>query len=127
MNALDQQRVAKWIRDAFSILCVRLAGRSAAERNLRLAFESLLRQLRIAPLAVVARAAPAPYRRITATTADLRHIVKALDSCLAVYRRYEAILTPAQREMQRHVQDTRRFAAQELEARRFQATELIAV
>jgi hypothetical protein len=127
MNALDQQRVAEWIGDAFAILCVRQSGISDAEKNLRLGFESILRQLRIAPLGVVAKAAPAPYRRITATNADLRHIVKALDSCLAIFQRYEAILPPKQREMQRLVQDTRRFAEQELEARRVHTVELVEV
>ena len=125
--ALDQQRLAEWIGDAFAILCVRQSGVSEAEINLRLGFEHILRHLRTPPLGVVARTAPAPYRPIPATTADLRHIVKALDSCLAVFERYEAILTPAQRDVQRLVQETRRFAEQELEGRRVQTVELVAV
>jgi hypothetical protein len=124
---LDQQRVAEWIGDAFAILCVRQSGISDAETNLRLGFESILRQLHIPPLGVVAKAAPAPYRRVTATPADLRHILKALDSCLAILRRYDVVLTPAQREMQRLVEQTRCFAQQELDARRLPAVDLIAV
>jgi hypothetical protein len=127
VTALDQQRLAEWIGDAFAILCVRQSGISEAETNLRLGFEQILRQLRIPPLGLVARSAPAPYRPIVATTADLRHSVKALDSCLAVFQRYEAILTPTQRDVQRLVQETRRFAEQELEGRRVHTVELVAV
>ena len=127
MTALDQQRVAEWIGDAFAILCVRLSGLSEAETNLRLGFESILRQLRIPPLGVVAKTAPAPYRRIAATPGDLRHILKALDSCLAIFERYERVLTPSQRDMQRLIQETRNFAQQELEARRVHSVELVAV
>jgi hypothetical protein len=127
VTALDQQRVAEWIGDAFAILCVRLSGHSDAEANLRLGFESILRELRIPPLGVVAKAAPAPYRRIAATPADLRHIVKALDSCLALFQRYERVLTPSQRSTCQLVQDTRRYAGQELEARRVHTVELVAV
>jgi hypothetical protein len=128
VTPLDQQRVAEWIGDAFAILCVRVSGVSDAETNLRLGFESILRQLRIPPLGVVAKAAPAPYRRVVAaTTADLRHILKALNSCLTIFERYDAVLTPAQREIKRLVQDTRQFAEQEIEARRLQTVELIAV
>jgi hypothetical protein len=127
VTALDQQRVAEWIGDAFAILCVRLSGLSDAENNLRLGFESILRQLRIPPLGVVAKAAPAPYRRIAATPADLRHILKALDSCDAIFQRYERVLTPVQRDTQRLVQETRGFAQQEIEARRVHTVELMAV
>jgi hypothetical protein len=126
VTALDQQRVAEWIGDAFAILCVRQSGLSNAETNLRLGFEAILRHLRIPPLGMVAKAGPAPYRRVNATTADLRHITKALDSCLAIFQRYDAVLSPAQREIQRLVQDTRSFAEQELEARRVHTVELVA-
>jgi hypothetical protein len=126
VTALDQQRIAEWIGDAFAILCVRQSGLSDAETNLRLGFESILRHLRLPPLGVVARTAPAPYRRIAATTGDLRHILKALDSSLAIFERYEAVLSPTQREMRRLVQETRGFAEQELEARRVHTVELVA-
>lgn len=127
MTALDQQRVAEWIGDAFAILCVRQSGLSDAETSLRLGFETILRHLRIPPLGIVAKSAPTPCRPITATTSDLRHIAKALDSCLALFERYNAVLTPPQREMQRLVQDARRFAERELESRRLHTVELIAV
>ena len=127
VTPLDQQRVAGWIGDAFAILCVRVGGVSEAETSLRLGFESILRQLRIPPLGVVAKAAPAPYRRVAATNADLRHILKALNSCLAIFQRYDAVLTPAQREVKNLVQHTLQFAEQEIEARRVHTVELIAV
>src|SRR5687768_9790898 len=126
VTALDQQRVAEWIGDAFAILCVRQSGLSDAETNLRLGFESILRHLRIPPLGVVARTAPAPYRRVAATSGDLRHILKALDSSLAIFERYHAMLTPAQRDMHHLIQETRRFAEQELESRRVHTVELVA-
>jgi hypothetical protein len=124
---LAQQRIAEWIGDAFAILCVRQSGLSDAETNLRLGFEDMLRRLRIPPLGVVAKSAPAPFRPIAATTADLRHIAKALDSCLAVFARYDGVLTPAQRDMRRLVEETRRFAGQELEGRRVPTVHLTAV
>lgn len=123
----DQQRVAEWIGDAFAILCVRQSGLSDAETNLRLGFEAILRQLRIPPLEVVAKSAPVPYRRIAATPADLRHILKALNSCIAIFDRYERILTSTQRRTLGMVEDARRFTQQELEARRVQPVELVAV
>jgi hypothetical protein len=126
VTTLDQQRLAEWIGDAFAILCVRQSGVSDAETNLRLGFESILRHLRIPPLGVLARTAPAPYRRVAATSGDLRHILKALDSSIAIFERYDAILTPAQRDMQRLIQETRRYAEQELEARRVHTVELVA-
>ena len=64
---------------------------------------------------------------MAATTADLRQIAKALNCCLAVFERYDAILTPAQRDVQRLVQETRRFAEQELEGRRVPTVELVAI
>ena len=127
MTPVDQQRIAEWIGDAFAILCVRISGFSEAETNLRLGFEAILRQLRIPPLGVVAKAAPAPYRRVGATPADLRHILKALNSCDAIFQRYERVLTPLQRDIQRLVRETRRYAEQEIEARRVHTAELVAV
>jgi hypothetical protein len=129
VTALDQQRIAEWIGDAFAILCVRVGGVSDSETKLRLGFEAILRQLRIPPLRVVSKSAPAPYRRIPATPADLRHIIKALDSCVVIFRRYERVLDPAQRDVMRLVEETRRFAELELEARRNResTTDLVSV
>ena len=127
MRNLDQERIAEWIGDAFAILCVRVGGLSAAETKLRLGFETILRHLGTSPLHVVTKAGPPPHVQFPASRGDLRQIMKALDSCLAIFQRYEAILPPAQREMQRLVQDTRRFAEQELEARRVHTVELVEV
>jgi hypothetical protein len=118
MTELDQQRIAEWIGDAFAILCVRAGGLSTAETKLRLAFEALLRHLGTSPLREVTRVTPAPFNADIASTADLRHIIKALDSCLAVFGRYDAGLTHAQRRIQLLVRATRRFAEEELTARR---------
>jgi hypothetical protein len=117
MTDLDQQRIAEWIGDAFAILCVRVGGLSAAERNLRLGFEAILRQLGTSPLREVARSTPPLYTRATATMSDLRQILKALDSCLAVFQRYDAVLNHAQRRIQILVRATRRFAEEELQSR----------
>ena len=95
---------------------------------MRLGFEAILRRLRIPPLGVVTKVAPTAFRRSAATTSDLRHILKALDSCLTVFKRYGEVLTPAQRDMQRLLEDTRRHAKQEIESRRRALkTELVAV
>lgn len=117
MTDLDQQRITEWIGDAFAILCVRVGGLSAAERNLRLGFEAILRQLGTSPLHVVAKSTPPLQTRATASTSDLRHILKALDSCLTIFQRYDAVLTNAQRRMQILVRATRRFAEEELQSR----------
>ena len=117
MTDLDQQRISEWIGDAFAILCVRVGGLSAAERNLRLGFEAILRHLGTSPLRVVAKSTPPLHTRATASTWDLRHILKALDSCLAVYQRYDAVLNPAQRRTQILVRATRRYADEELQSR----------
>jgi hypothetical protein len=127
VTALDQQRIAERIGDAFAILCVRLSGHSVADAKLRLGFEAILRHLGIPPLGMVAKVAPAPYRRIAATPADLRQILKALDSSLAIFERYEAVLAPAERESQRLVQETRVFVQRELEARRLHTVEQLAM
>ena len=121
MTALEQQRIAEWIGDAFAILCVRVGGISAAEKNLRLGFEALLRQLGTSPLRVVSRTPPLPFAAATASTTDLRHIAKSLDSCLAVFERYDAVLTAAQRRIQILVRATRRFADEELRSRQLPA------
>lgn len=120
MTEIAQQRVAEWIGDAFAILCVRVGGLSKAEVNLRLGFEAILRQLGTSPLRLVAESPP-PVTRVPATTADLRLIRKALDSCLAVFQRYERVLTPPQRRVHALVQSTREFAEQELRTRERQS------
>ena len=118
MTRLEQQRITEWIGDAFAILCVRVAGLSVTERNLRLGFEAILRQLGIPPLRMLERANLPSYGRITASTTDLRQIIKALDSCLAIYTRYDAVLSTAQRRIQILVRATKRFAEEELGDRR---------
>jgi hypothetical protein len=117
MTDLDQQRITEWIGDAFAILCVRVGGLSEAERNLRLGFEAILRQLGTSPLRVVAKSTPPLHSRATASTSDLRHILKALDSCLTIFQRYDPVLTHAQRRTQILVRATRRFAEEELQSR----------
>jgi hypothetical protein len=117
MTELDQQRVAEWIGDAFAILCVRVGGLSAAERNLRLGFEAILRQLGTSPLREISKSTPPLHPRATASTSDLRHILKALDSCLGVFERYAAVLTHAQRRIEVLVRATRRCADEELRNR----------
>jgi hypothetical protein len=116
MTEYDQQRIAEWIGDAFAILCVRVGGLSAAETNLRLGFEALLRHLGTSPLSEVAKAPP-PRAGSPASAADLRNIIRALDCCLTVFRRYDAVLQPAQRRIQILVRATRRYAEEELAAR----------
>lgn len=121
MTERDQQRIAGWIRDAFAILCTRVGRISEAEAHLRLGFEAILRQLGTSPLRMVPTTVPLAAR--TATSAgDLRQIMKALDSCLAVYQRYDAVLTTVQRRIQILARATRRYAAEELEARQRVAT-----
>lgn len=116
MTETDQQRIAEWIGDAFAILCVRVGGASKAEINLRLGFEAILRQLGTSPLRLVA-STPPPLARGTTSTAELRLIRKALDSCLSVFRRYERVLTEQQRQVQALVRSARDFADEELRRR----------
>jgi hypothetical protein len=117
MTEPDQRRIAEWIRDAFAILCVRASGRSEAETKLRLGFEALLRQLGSTPLREVANTTPPPFGKMVATSSDLRSIIKALDSCLAILQRYDAVLNTEQRRIQILARATRRFAETELSAR----------
>src|SRR5690349_4354393 len=90
---------------------------SAADTNLRLGFEAILRQLGTSPLRVVTQKPPPLVSSIPASAADLRHIIKALDSSLRVFARYDPILNPAQRRIQILVRATRRYAEEELNAR----------
>lgn len=117
MTELDQRRIAEWIGDAFAILCVRVGGFSDAETKVRLGFEAILRQLGTPPLRAIAQSPPPLYAQPGASTADLRHIIKALDSCLAIFNRYAAGLTTAQRRVELLVRATRRHAADELSRR----------
>ncbi len=114
MTELDQRRIAEWIGDAFAILCVRVGGFSEAETKVRLGFEAILRQLGTSPLRAIAKAPPPLFAQAGASTADLRHIIKSLDSCLAVFERYAAGLTNAQRQIETLVRATRRHAQDEL-------------
>lgn len=114
MTERDQHRIAAWIGDAFAILCVRIDGFSAAEKQVRSGFEEILRQLGTSPLRIAARVPP-PFGRERATSAaDLRHILKALDACLAVFARYQPGLDEAQRRIQRLVTATRTHADEAL-------------
>ena len=115
MTERDQQRIAEWIRDAFAILCARVGRLSEPEAHLRLGFEAILRQLGTPPLRMVATTAAFAHPRTT-SAADLRQIMKALDCCLAVFQRYDAVLTTAQRRIQILARATRRYAAEELQA-----------
>jgi hypothetical protein len=113
----DRQRIGEWIGDAFAILCVRVGGISAAERKLRLSFEAILRELGSSPLSVLARATPSPLKRMTASPADLRHIVKSLDACVRIFARYENVLTRHHRQIYDLVRAARRFAEEELQTK----------
>lgn len=114
MTDLDQRRIAEWIGDAFAILCVRIGGFSEAENKVRLGFESILRQLGTPPLRAIAKAPPPLFAPTGASLGDLRHIIKALDSCLAIFDRYTAVLTTAQRRVELLVRATRRHAQEEV-------------
>lgn len=125
MTDLDQRRVAGWISEAFSILSVRTSGLSAAEIRLRLHFETLVRQLGSSPLRMVSdRVLRLPGQRTT--LADVRVILLLLDRCLELFSRYEAVLTPQQRQVHGLVRETRRFAALELTARTRRRAEPVA-
>jgi hypothetical protein len=117
MKPADQQRIAEWIGDAFAIFCVRQGGASVADKNVRLGFEALLRHLGTPPLQLRAKTPPLPDD-VSASSTDLRHIIKALDACLAVFERHDSALTTAQRRMQSLVRSTRRHADEELHGRR---------
>jgi hypothetical protein len=114
---VDQQRIAEWIGDAFAILCVRGPAGSEAETNLRRGFEAILRELGSSPLRVLAGGKVPMQRPVPASTGDLRQIIKALDSCLAAFGRYDPVLTTAQRKTQVLIRATRRYAEEELAAR----------
>jgi hypothetical protein len=117
MTDFDQQRIARWIRDAFTILCIRHAGSSRAERRLRLGFEAILIQLGTSPLHLAASTRPPPGRAAAASMADLRRIIDALDHCRAIFQRYESVLNPAQRKVHVLVETTREHALEELSER----------
>lgn len=116
MTDLDQQRVAAWIGDAFAILCVRISRSSLAETRLRRGFESILRELGTSPLRLIARRSPLPAARGSVTSADLRHILSALDAALTVFDRYAWVLTPTQHRARELVLAARCHAAEELAA-----------
>lgn len=110
MTELDQRRITERIRDAFAILCVRTSGRSEAETKLRLGFEALLRHLGTSPLHEVAKTRMPTKPSTAASPADLRNIIHALDGCLAILERYDAVLSTSQRRIQFLARATRRFA-----------------
>lgn len=117
MTEFDRQRISNWIADAFAILCVRAGGGSAAERQVRLGFEAILRQLGTSPLRVVARSVPPAGRPIPASTADWRQIIHALERCRLTFSRYEVSLNPPERRTRELIEKTQGFAQQELAVR----------
>ncbi len=117
LRPLDRRRIAEWIGDAFVILCVRVSGYSRAEKHLRLGFEAILRQLGTSPLAAITRTTLPPYTPPSATASDLRLIIKALDSCLATFERYGAVLNSSHQRMEVLIRTTRQFAEEALHAR----------
>ncbi|HUR59769.1 MAG TPA: hypothetical protein VM029_18765 [Opitutaceae bacterium] len=118
MTERDQQRIAELVGDAFAILCVRICGISAAEKNLRLGMEATLRQLGTSPLREITRTLRPIYSQVTASSGDLRNIIRALDACLAVLQRYDTVLTATERRVQSLVRASRGYADEELAARR---------
>ena len=117
MTDLDQRRIVEWIGDAFAILCVRVGGYSEAETKVRLGVEAILRHLGTPPLRAITKSPPPLFAPTGASSADLRHIIKALDSCLAVFGRYAAVLNASQRKTEILIRATRRHAEEELESR----------
>lgn len=114
MTDLDNRRIAEWIGDAFAILCVRVSGCSTAETKVRLGVEAILRHLGTPPLRAITARPPPLFAQTGASSADLRHILKALDCCLAVFNRYAAVLTPAERRIEILIRATRRHTEEEL-------------
>lgn len=117
MTDPDQRRIAEWIGDAFAILCVRVSGCSEAETKVRLGIEAILRQLGTPPLRALTKYPPPLFAAGGASTGDLRHIIKALDSCVAIFDRYAAVLSTAERRLELLVRATRRHAMEELLSR----------
>ncbi len=122
LRPLDRRRIAEWIGDAFAVLCVRVSGYSRAEKHLRLGFEAILRQLGTSPLGAITKTPLPPYAPPAATAADLRLIIKALDSCLATFERYGAVLNSSHQRMEVLIRTTRQFAEEALHARRLPPT-----
>jgi hypothetical protein len=117
MSPLDRRRITRWIGDAFAILCVRVSGYSKSEKHLRLGFETILRQLGSSPLGAITKAPLPLYNAPSATLSDLRQIIRALDSCVATFSRYGAMLNATERRIEILVRATRRFAEEELHSR----------
>lgn len=117
LTPVEQRKTRRWVSDAFAILCVRVSGHSHAEKQLRLGFEAILRQMGTSPLHAIT-ASPLPvYAAPTVTSFDLRLILQALDSCLALFGRYGAVLNQNQRRIEEQIRTTRAFALEELGAR----------
>ena len=118
LRPLDRRRITEWIGDAFAVLCVRVSGFSQAENHLRLGFEAILRQLGSSPLGAITKSPLPPYAPPSARASDLRRIIKALDSCLAIFERYGAVLNSSYQKLETLIRTTRRFAEEALHARR---------
>ena len=117
MTDQDHRSITEWIGDAFAILCVRVGGYSKAETNVRLGFEAILRHLGTPPLRAISKSPPPLFAQVGASSSDLRHIIKALDSCLVIFDRYAAVLSVAQRRLEILIRATRRHAEEELRSR----------
>jgi hypothetical protein len=117
MTDVDRRRITEWIGDAFAILCVRVGGYSEAESKVRLGVEAILRQLGTPPLRAITRSPPPLFSQSGASTADLRHIIKALDCSLAIFDRYASALNTAERRVELLIRATRRYAEEELLSR----------
>lgn len=113
----ETRRIIRWISDAFAVLCVRTSGRSKAEKQLCLGFEAILRELGSSPLHAITSSPLPAYAPPSATSGDLRLILHALDSCLATFARYEAVLDATQRRIEARMRETRMYALAALAAR----------
>ena len=113
MNEIDQQRIVDWICDASAILDRRAAATSPSEQGLQRGFTALHRHLNVTPASCARQTAWPLHEEEPITAADLRHIIQALDMCLAILRRHERSLSTAQRRIYVLVRATRRHAAEE--------------
>ncbi len=117
LTLLEQRRITSWISDAFAILCVRVSGPSHAEKQLRLGFERILRQLGTSPLRAITKSPLPAYAAPAVTSFDLRFILQALDASLALSGRYGNALNQNQRRAEELMRATRAFASEELGVR----------
>lgn len=122
MPATDEELVGEWLHDAFAILSRRKPGATPAETNLHRALEAVVRHLPSSrcDLQMFRVAAGAHVDELS--NDDLRNILQALDSCLALFARNERGLTIGQRFTYILVRASRRNADEALQARRTQSS-----